>query len=232
MRKFSYLFLLVLVACQSNDNTEEITITDENHPKEAVAELLDQPSENYIDTLKYLKIIQELEGIEKFYVNNDLLRLHSLLKYKNDELHITLESDLKGNKDYLDYFIILERDVVNGYIKFQKANTESMDYMTYWNQKNGDKLIAHVSEEQTMFISSSISFKVYNSTEDTYSMIENEKIIPEINELYSLKPKNHIDGDGYDLSIVLPKKGKNINYCVTEECIELLWNDGTFLIKK
>lgn len=47
--------------------------------------------------------------------------------------------------------------------------------------------------------------------------------------IISKRPKNYIENEGYNCEFILPKTGKNIRYCLEENCIDLIWQDGTFL---
>lgn len=188
----------------------------------------------YFDKKKYQPIIDELKGIEKHFVKNDLPKLLGLLKYNNDDRYKTLENELNAKYEDKSFIKIHLTDIKNGYIEFEKLENiiveECKQSMVYWNKSNGDILIAHEMKCCTMFCDGSISFQIYNKKSQSYVSIESKVIIPQIDSLKSLKPMNHIEGDGFDTKYSLPQKGKNIRYCVEQDCIDLIWQDGTFSI--
>lgn len=184
--------------------------------------------------LKYFAIIDELKGLEKYYVQNDLFKLHSLLKFKKDMRYQALENHLNKQFEHASYFNIQTLDMQNGYVEFEslEANECTKLSMCYWKESNGDILIGHIMNCCTMFCESDISFKGYSKNYPYYTTVRNKIVIPEIDYLKTIKPDGHIDGDGYDEKYILPKEGKNIRYCVETKCTELVWKDGTFSITK
>lgn len=180
----------------------------------------------------YEHIFDELQGIEKYYVFYDLLRLHSLLKYNNDERYLVLENDLKRKNEHPAFNIITQLDTKSGYIKYHSSQTDCEMQMTYWKKKNGNILIGHAKKCCTMFCDGDITFILFNEDDQGSTSVTTKEIIREIDDLKLLRPDNYIEGDGYDSEFILPQEGKNIRYCVGETCTNLIWQDGTFSIEK
>lgn len=188
------------------------------------------------DKMKYQPIIDELRGIEKHYVQNDLFKLNSLLKFNNDDRYRVLENDLKAKYEEKSFIKIHLIDTKNGYIEFERLQTivveECKQSMVYWIKSDGGIVIAQEMNCCTMFCDASISFQTYDKKSQSYVSIDSKEIVPQIDSLKSLKPINHIEGDGFDTKYTLPQKGKNIRYCVESKCLELVWQDGIFSIEK
>jgi hypothetical protein len=188
------------------------------------------------DKMKYQPIIDELKGIEKHYVQNDLFKLNSLLRFNNDDRFQALENDLKAKYEEKSIIKIHLLDTKNGYIEFERLQTivveECKQSMVYWNKSDGGILIAHEMNCCTMFCDGSISFESYDKESQSYVSIDSKEIVPQIDSLKSLQPINYIEGDGFDTKYTLPQKGKNIRYCVESNCLELVWQDGIFSIEE
>ncbi len=185
---------------------------------------------NETELSKYWSIINGLKGVEKYYVQDNLFYLHSLLKYKKDERYKELKNYLTN--EYIDptFFRIDLMDSKNGYIAYeilQAMECTKME-MCYWNESNGNVLIGYVNNCCTQFCEGEISFKRFDKNRHSYLPVETELIIPEINAVMSIQPDGHMDGEGYDKKFVLPRNGENINYCVDSKCVELIWEDGVF----
>lgn len=188
------------------------------------------------DKMKYQPIIEELRGIEKHYVQNDLFKLNSLLQFNNDDRYQALENDLKAKYEEESFFKILLLDTRNGYIEFERLQTivteECKQSMVYWNKNDGGIVIAHEMNCCTMFCDGSISFQTYNKNSQSYVSIDSKEIVPQIDSLESLQPINYIDGDGFDTKYTLPENGKNIRYCAESNCLQLVWQDGIFSVEE
>jgi len=184
-------------------------------------------------------LLKELKGIEKFYVQDDLYRLYSLLKFKNDNRYEDLERGLEKEhasfNPILSSYSILLIDTKNGYMEFNESGADIYYAMTYWNKSYGDKLIGKSTKICSMVAChTSISFQLYEKDTQTYIPKETSEIIIEIDALKKLRPEGFKEGDDeyYDSGYILPQKGKNIRYCVDEKCLDLIWQDGTFSISK
>jgi len=193
----------------------------------------DNPRSEYFEENKYQLIVDELKGLEKYYVQNSFFRLHSLLKYKRDERYKALEKHLRNEFEEPVFFEIQLLDTKNGFVEFEALQAmECTNYsLCYWNKSNGDVLIGEINNCCTMFCEGHIRFQHYNKIVQLYSSIENEVVIPEYHKIKSLKPIGHVEGDGYDTKYTLPKNGKNIGYSADKNAIELVWKDGVFSIK-
>merc|ERR1711991_512081 len=102
--------------------------------------------------------------------------------------------------------------------------------MVYWNLSNGEQLIGRAENCCTMFCDGDVYFQSY-AEEDGYVKRDVNLVIPEYNNLRKLMPDGHVEEDGgYDTSIKLPKEGKNIEYCIDDDCKELIWKNGIFSV--
>ncbi|WP_421873455.1 hypothetical protein [Marinoscillum sp.] len=177
-------------------------------------------------------VMDELSGIEKYYVRNDLRKLHGLLKFKKDDRLSNYSSQLeKLDESAGSVLNVTLLDAPNGYIEYSESMNECDEAMVYWNKTNGEKLIGHVTNCCTMFCDGSIDFKLYQPDSKSYTRVNGGDIVEGLDLVKSLRPEGHIEGDGYDSEYILPQKGKNIRYCVGEDrCLDLIWQDGTFVV--
>ena len=183
------------------------------------------------DSAYVLAIIKELKGIEKYAVKNDFYLLSSLLNYKGDSIRYNkIKGILFKKDDYLRTFIIEKLDTKNGYIKFSPTAAEVTYTMTYWNLKDDSKLIATESWGCGPVCQSEIQFQKY--VQDNYIDLERLKIIPDIEKLPMLLAPDYDEksSDPLEFKFVLPQNGKNIDFCLDKNCIELKWNEGMFII--
>ncbi|GAB4247956.1 MAG: hypothetical protein Tsb0034_27300 [Ekhidna sp.] len=221
---FGYLlFLLFAISCSQTNSQSEATSESEEteQPEVAAFEGVD------FDSTAYLAIIGDLTGIEKFYVQDDLYRLHGLLKYKEDERHSQLESDLTKKFEYPTFINVTLLDAKNGYIEFNRAQTECEMAMVYWNKSDGTKLIGSSETCCTMFCEGEVSFSQYDPNQDSYQSLNLNEVIIDYDSIQSLRPEGYEEG-GFDYTYTLPQQGKNLRYCVGETCLELQWDDGLF----
>lgn len=236
--------MVLICSCQQSENGGTQTKNNVNSAKRNTVQIntshLEEAQHKEIpndDTVKkddYQSIINSLKGIEKHYVQNNLFKLHSLLKYNKDERSKKLEDSLTRNNEHSYFFEIQKIDQQNGYIEFEvlQATECTKSSMCYWNKSNGDALIGTVNDCCTMFCQSDITFEIYHKNNQSYTSVAVKKIIPDIDVLKSFRPKRYIDGDGYDEKYTLPRKGKNISYCVDTDCLDLIWKDGVFSVTK
>ncbi len=172
--------------------------------------------------------IQKLKGIEKYAVKDGFSLLASILKYKGDNAgYEKVIAILKKQYEYPQEFTILALDNVNGYIKFAPNGADVTYTMTYWNLSDGSVLIAAEDFGCGPVCSSSISFSSYKN--GSYQNLENEKIIPGMKKLpVMLVPDYDESQEPLEFQYVLPKTGKNIEYCLNGKCIEMQFRDGVF----
>lgn len=215
-KKFYFLVTLMAFSwsCQNKDaniqNSPSISSNDEKPTDE-------------IET-DFSALFAELEGIEKYYVRDNLSRLHSLLKYKNDEQYLELEKELEKD-EFASFLIVTELDVKNGFVAFHNPQLDCKTSMTYWKLDNDAPLIATATVCCTMFCEGEITFEKYEQEE--YQIQPNETIILNYQELLDERAKIHEEG-GVDYAFNLPQKGKNIEYCIGGNCRKLKWKNGSF----
>ena len=190
-----------------------------------------QKSITSADSLYVVNIIKGLQGIEKYAVKNDFYLLNSLLKYKGDSITAgRIEKILLKKDDYLRTYIIEKLDIKSGYIKFSPAAAEVTYTMTYWNMKDGSKLIATESWGCGPVCQSEVRFQTFENGK--YLDKDETKVIPDIEKLPGMLVPDYSEknSDPLEFKFLLPQNGKNINFCLEKKCIELKWNEGTFVI--
>ena len=180
-------------------------------------------------------IIQELKGIEKYAVQDNFFLLSSLLEFKGDSSrHGKIKAFLQKEDEYIQEYYIELLDVKNGYIRFAPKHTEATYTISYWNLENDSKLIATEIMGCGPICSSSIEFQKFKN--GVYQSIENIEIIPDIKNLpQMLVPDYNEEVEGsepYEFKYELPQEGKNILFCLDNNCIDLQWNNEIFEIKE
>ena len=180
-------------------------------------------------------IIQELRGIEKFAVQDNYYLLSSLLEFKGDSSrHEKINAFLQKENEYIQEYFIELLDVKNGYIRFAPKHAEATYTICYWNLENDYKLIATEISGCGPICSSSIEFQKFKN--GVYQSIENAEIIPEIKNLPQMLVPDYdeeVEGsEPYEFKYELPQEGKNILFCLENNCIVLQWNNGIFEIKE
>lgn len=185
------------------------------------------------DSAYVIGIIKELKGIEMFGVGESFEMMASLLAYKEDSTRYQKVYDiLQKRGEYIQTYSIRELDLKNGYFVFAPNGAEVTYTLVYWNMKDGSQLLATEAWECGPVCSSGIYFTRYK--DGVFEEVANNAVIPEIERLPKmLVPEYNPDdtnADPIEFKYVLPKKGKNIRYCIDEKCIELAWNEGTFKV--
>jgi len=196
------------------------------------------PEEEVISTSDsaFIKsIIQELKGIEKFAVQDNFYLLSSLLEFKGDSItHGKIKAFLQKEDEYIQEYYIELLDINNGYIRFAPKHAEATYTICYWNLDDDYKLIATEIMGCGPICSSSIEFQKFK--DGLYQSIENIEIIPNIKNLPQMLVPDYdeeVEGsEPYEFKYELPQKGKNILFCLENNCIELQWNNGIFKIKE
>lgn len=224
------LFLCLATLLHSCNNEEENNKHESPSQKTETDSLKIENPAVVIDSSTYNTIISNLSGIEKFYVRDDYMRLHSLLQFNNNELHAELEKQLKDHYEYPAFLSISKLDVANGYIEFHNPQLDCKNSMVYWNTSSGTQLIGMAAKCCTMFCDAELSFMSFNAEHNNYTDIEISKVIPDINAILDIRPADYSDG-GFDAAFDLPQIGKNITYCAGDNCVTLEWKDGIFTVK-
>ncbi len=221
---FSALCIVILSCNQDENKTTESNRKDKELAEKGITAK---------DSAFVKSIIQELKGIEKFAVKEDFELLSSLLAFKGDSIkHAKLMSILekKGELNYRSYHIEA-LDLRNGYIRYTPEQAEGTYTITYWNLDDGSKLIATEEWSCGPVCESYLSFEKYQN--GIYESLENQKIIPGIEGLAKILIPNYVPGlEPYEFKYKLPKRGKNIRFCLNEKCVDLEWQNGIFKIKE
>ncbi len=186
------------------------------------------------DSAYIQSILQELKGIEKFAVKDNFYILSSLLEHKGDSIrHKKVKDIIQRGEEYLREYYFEISDVKNGYIKYAPRGAEVTYTTVYWNLNDGSKLIATEGWGCGPVCSSDITFQRFK--DGVYETLENEEIIPEMKALpQMLVPDYNEDEnpDPFEFKYVLPRNGKNIQFCLDDNCVVLQWEEGMFIVKE
>ncbi|MEQ9099811.1 MAG: hypothetical protein RIF36_17945 [Imperialibacter sp.] len=184
------------------------------------------------DSLHINGLINQLTGIERFAVENNFNLFASLLQHANDGSFDRVNNILASSTDWLQTYEIIALDKTGGYIEYAPRGAEVTYSMTYWNLKDGTKLIAKVEKGCGPVCESEIHFSKYFN--GISSIQKTSDIIPTFDTLKPLLiAKYPSDCDPCEFIFHLPRKGKNITLCEEsdasgEKCIVLVWKDGVF----
>ena len=223
---FSVLCIVILSCNQEENQTTESSSNLKD--KEITEEGITAEDSAFVKS-----IIRELKGIEKFAVKEDFELLSSLLAFKGDSIkHAKLRSILEKKAESNDQSYLIEAlDIRNGYIQYTQEQAEGTYTITYWNLDDGSKLIATEEWSCGPVCESYLSFEKYQK--GIYENLENQKIIPGIEGLAKILLPNYVPGlEPYEFKYKLPKRGKNILFCLNEKCVDLEWQNGIFKIKE
>jgi hypothetical protein len=241
---FIVFFGLSLLVVSCSNNQKEKRQDDQDYAERVIGDISEEVQEEPVaekmnreekdmqtkDKELFAPFFNELKGIEKFFVKDNVYRLYKLLEFKGEEDLDDIKLYVEKKNSYL-MINIIDLDAKNGYIAFDQPETDCRTTMVYWNGPNNVPFIGTSQNCCTMFCEGGLSFEVYGE-EIGYEKLVDSVVVPEINTLYNMKPKGHIEGEGFDRSFILPKEGKNILFQLgNEKSIELVWNEGKFLIK-
>jgi len=225
---FSALCIVFLSCTQEENKTTESVSNTNLKDKELAEEGITTKDSAFVKS-----IIRELKGIEKFAVKEDFELLSGLLAFKGDSIkHAKVKSILeKKGESYYRTYLIEALDMRNGYIRYTPEQAEGTYTITYWNLDDGSKLIATEEWSCGPVCESYLSFEKYQK--GIYESLENQKIIPGIKGLAKILLPNYVPGlESYEFKYKLPQRGKNILFCLNEKCVDLVWKNGIFKIKK
>ena len=226
------LLIVTFMSCsqENNKNAREISkIPEQELPSQKETNENPNKTISKEDSTFVESFIKNLKGIERFVVKDNFELLAGLLKFKGEseyyqKVNIILEKNMNGNAPKFTFIII---DAKNGYIKYNQALTEATYTMTYWNLKDGAKLIATELWSCGPICESEISFQKYNN--EQYENIQNEDVIPEIKRLRKIiLPNYDPNGEPEEFKFKLPQGGKNIQFLLNDRSIELEWQNGVF----
>ena len=234
----SISILLIGCTAKSMGSSDNIITIEPAHNTDQDVEILEETEDDVLPTdIEFCNnLIAELNGIEKYVILGNYNILSAILMYNGDTANSNKVNEVIIKQDgHLNIFNINSLDKNNGYIIYGPIAAEVTYTATYWELKDGSRLIC--TEESTCgpVCSSSLSF--LNYIDGMYSEVENTDVIPEYNTLQkSLLPKyDDLDietGDPLEFQFLLPKNGKDITYCLDEDCITLQWKNELFLIKQ
>ncbi|MEQ8302076.1 MAG: hypothetical protein RIB47_01700 [Cyclobacteriaceae bacterium] len=223
---FIALVLLTVLGCSqkvdSDSNQNELVIEETNESTTSGV-FVSKPM-SHEDSVFFESKLSTLRGIEKYAIGRSYYMLSSVLGFKGEEAAYKRTREiLESIEEYPTFFQIMELDVKNGYIVYAPVGAEVTYTKVYWNLKDGSQLIALESYACGPICESEISFVKHK--DGAFQNLNAADIIPEINKLPPMIDKN---GDPVEYKFVLPQEGKDIKYCLAEDCITLKWNEGTF----
>lgn len=241
---FFVLTILVLtISCSSNSNSTDET---ESYPEEVAEESAEEvaPAANAPEEVEAVKVlsaadssslndyIKELKGIDKFFVRDSYKRLLKLFERKEDERLDNIRKVLEDVEfDEPDYIIGLY-EPKNGYLVYEPGPVSVMIDMVYWNVSDNSQLIAIQTRSCGPVCDLEIRFLSYK--DGAYTELETNAVIPDLTMLskklvpaYDPDDKN---ADPIEFRFMLPRKGKDLEYCVDSNCLSLKWMDGKFVL--
>lgn len=215
--------ILAFTSCGSSDEsveTETVENTDLIEPSAGIS-----PQ----DSADVNSIIAELKGIEKFAVRDNYDLLLALMQHNGDERADLVKTIIeKQELDYYHTYSIIELDAGNGYIQYAPVGAEVTYTMTYWNMEDGSQLIATEAWGCGPICESDLTFSKFQN--GVYELLENKDVIPEIEILPSWLVSDY-DPNGeepIEFRYHLPKKGKDIEFCLEDNCVNLVLENGKF----
>ena len=232
---FLTVFLLLALACSSDQKTPGNPLygTDGQAISKNTA-ATKEPMEGPLpepDSARFIESqLSKLSLIEQFATGNDLKMLQSLLRYHGDSLEAKKTEVLAYNtNEFIPAYEIRELDAKNGYMVYYPIGTETIITTTYWNLASGSQLIATETTGCGPVCESDILFHKHHKGK--LSKLNTADIMPDIGLLREmLVPDYKTIQDPLELKFELPRKGKNISFCLENNCIELIWNGKTFAI--
>ncbi|MEQ9231791.1 MAG: hypothetical protein RIF46_14000 [Cyclobacteriaceae bacterium] len=231
---YPLLFALLILSCQPQTKKEsqpEANETDLNNDQSEVIEEAPPESLSPSDSAFMNGFLEQLKGIEKFVVRNNYYMLSAVLKAKGDSATSSkIMKTLKSVNENNWGFEVITLDSRNGFIEYYPKGAEVTITSCYWNVSDGSKLIGTEAVGCGPVCESELSFTRFANGK--YEQLENEKVIPGIGTLSELLvPDIATQIDPFEFRYLLPRKGKDIQFCLEQECVTLEWNDGTFIIK-
>lgn len=223
----------LITACGSKQTSDVSENQTETSAEKVVA--IESTGITPADSAYVNSLLNQLQGIEKFGVGKNFGMLASLLAYKGDSATYQKVYNILQKKDeYVQLFNINMLDNKNGYIVYAPIGAEVTYTEVYWNMKDGSKLLATEAWGCGPVCSSDIYFTKFK--DGTYTSLETATVIPDVEKLPKMLIPEYdpeeANADPIEFKYVLPQKGKNIQFCVEEKCIELIWSEGTFHLKE
>ncbi|MDH5609883.1 MAG: hypothetical protein OEY56_10415, partial [Cyclobacteriaceae bacterium] len=180
------------------------------------------------DSVVVFSLIRELKGIEKYAIRDDVELLSSLLAHKGDSVGHSQTKAYLAKEPYVNEYVFDVVDLKNGYMQYAPLGAEATYTVTYWNLSDNAKLIATEVWGCGPVCSSDIRFEKYQN--GLFERVKNQDVIPGIKDLESrLVPDYDPEEEPAEFKYKLPRGGKNIQFCLDDACIELVWQNGVFL---
>ncbi len=201
------ILMVCVAACNSGSNSKQKN--DEVQVPVQLPE--DAETISNLDSSFMKSFIINLKGIEKHIVRNDFYLMASLLAYNGDTIsHNRMVDILKNTDEFVLHYNIEVLDRKAGYIRYSPRGAEVVYTSTYWNLKNGAELIGLEEWGCGPVCQSEISFTKFEN--GTYDKLTPQTVIPSIDALPSRLVPDYT----------------NIQFCLEDNCIELIWSDGEF----
>lgn len=224
----------VLTSCveEKSGESEVKTSTRVNPENENGNDHFRDPEDSKtLDESPFQDEMNALTGIEKYFVQGDLAKYSSLLKYQGNDDYKKVEDALPVSDAPIHFIEIKELDARNGFIKYHTPGIDCTEEMTYWIKKDGNHLIATTQTCCTMFCEGDIEFQLYNTKAGTYTSLATKDVVTDFEMLDEDRKAQQADG-GIDYQFVLPQEGLYLQYCLGDLCVELEWKDGTFAMEE
>ena len=238
--KTSFVFICLLVlsfSCKPQSSQTEDT-TDESAEMDASEKVIEESAEEVrrtiarSDSVMVNSLIEELKGIEKYAVRDNYYMLAAVLEKEGDS--IASGKVLALLEDIFDYPRLIDVTVLdarNGYIEFYPRGTEAFVTMCYWNVSDGSKLIGTEVVGCGPVCESELSFTKYE--DGVYEQLEVNEIVSDFDQLPGMLVDDYASQvDPFEFRYLLPQKGKDIRFCLEDDCAVLKWQDGGFEIQE
>lgn len=243
--KFTFLLILLIVIISCGETDSDLPITIPNSPitieienENVTDDFIDEPEKSITQSdIQFCDgLIDKLTGIERYVILGNYNILSAVLRHNGDTINSKAVNDIIFKRDgNLNKFDIKLLDTKSGFMVYAPIQAEVTYTTTYWNLADGGKLICTEEFSCGPVCSSGISFMKF--MDGMYNDIEINEVIPEYENINQIlfPDYNTYDienGDPLEFKFNLPQKGKDITYCLGDDCIILEWNNESFSIKK
>ncbi len=230
MKRSLQIIIILLAAGQFSSCSSSEEKPEEAKTHQEVKEEAKETPDAHLPNDGFLTAMNELKGIEKHFVQGDLKRYRSLLKYHGNEDYKKVDDFLPALDVEIVFLEIKELDARNGFIKFETPTVDCVDEMAYWQKANGTHLIGKTQVCCTMFCEGEIAFQSYDPDSGIYSNLESSDVIVDLDLITADLLEQQKNG-GIDHQFVLPQNGLNLQHCIGDACVELNWSNGIFKLK-
>ncbi|MEL6536577.1 MAG: hypothetical protein AAFQ98_14260 [Bacteroidota bacterium] len=216
----------------SEEVPEEVEMAEETTQPEADEEEI-LVALSAADSTTLNGMLSELKGIDKFFVVDSYYRLQAILAQKEDPRAEEVAQLLEGiETDEPTLYFIEKYQPKDGYLSYTPGPVEVFIEMVYWNVTDGSQLIGYQALSCGPVCDVELSFNSYRN--GVYESLPVEEVLSasQADMSEKLAPGYMEDDEPYEFVFQFPLQGKDLKYCLEEECLVLAWNDGTFTLQE